>query len=131
MERNDSEILSKVGRNPGFKVPENYFADFAKNMASSLPERDFTPERRTLWQQLRPWVYMAAMFAGIWCTMYVFTSLSGANSSEFNQSIAEAFSNESFVDDFVLTNDFNEYTLVEELYADSVDVEADTIANAE
>ena len=63
--------------------------------------------------------------------MYVFTSLSGANSSEFNQSIAEAFSNESFVDDFVLTNDFNEYTLVEELYADSVDVEADTIANAE
>ena len=63
--------------------------------------------------------------------MYVFTSLSGANSSEFNQSIAEAFSNESFVDDFVLTNDFNEYTLVEELYADSVDVEDDTIANAE
>ena len=130
-----------MGRNPGFKdgirdqarsrgLGDVYKRE-AKNMASSLPERDFTPERRTLWQQLRPWVYMAAMFAGIWCTMYVFTSLSGANSSEFNQSIAEAFSNESFVDDFVLTNDFNEYTLVEELYADSVDVEADTIANAE
>lgn len=120
MEKKDSDILDKIGKDPGFKVPENYFADFSKKMAAQLPERDFKVEDdRTLWQKMRPWVYMAAMFGGIWCTLYVFTSITGGQ-SKLNPAIAAAVSQEDFVDEFVLTSDFDEYTLMQELYDEDV-----------
>ena len=57
----------------GMSVPEGYFDSFAKNMEARLPYREeienpqavAEAERpRTLWQKVRPYVYMAAMFAG-------------------------------------------------------------------
>ena len=41
MKKEDSEILSKIGKQTGFKVPDGYFADFAKKMTESLPDREF------------------------------------------------------------------------------------------
>ena len=38
-----SDILTKVGKDAGFNVPEGYFADFAKKMAASLPKSRFLP----------------------------------------------------------------------------------------
>lgn len=120
MGKNDSDILDKIGKKNGFKVPENYFANFAKEMSAKLPERNFNMEDdRTLWQKMRPWVYMAAMFGGIWCTLYVFTSITGGQ-SKFNPAIAEAVSQDNFVDQFVLTSDFDEYTLMQELYNEDI-----------
>ena len=67
-EKND--ILSTIGKDSGFKVPENYFSDFAEKMAKSLPDQEIQPiPQPTRWQRVRPFVYMAAMFAGIWCMM--------------------------------------------------------------
>ena len=130
MEKNESDILDKIGKEPGFKVPENYFADFAKEMSAKLPERDFHVEDdRTLWQRMRPWVYMAAMFGGIWCTLYVFTSITGGQ-SKLNPAIAEAVSQDTFVDEFVLTSDFDEYTLMQELYDDNVNFSEQGYVNA-
>ena len=60
-----SDILTKVGKDAGFNVPEGYFADFAKKMAASLPEKQIPAKRKpTRWLRIRPYVYMAAMFAG-------------------------------------------------------------------
>ena len=74
MKKEDSEILSKIGKQTGFKVPDGYFADFAKKMTESLPDREFEQEvKPTLWHHVRPWIYMAAMFGGIWCMMHLFT----------------------------------------------------------
>ena len=36
--KQESDILSKLGKDAGFKVPENYFADFNKKLMESLPE---------------------------------------------------------------------------------------------
>lgn len=122
MKKEESEILSKIGKDTGFKVPDNYFADFAEKMTQSLPERKFEPEQKpSLWQHVRPWVYMAAMFGGIWCMMHLFADMRDRN-PYYNPSIAKAFNNESFVDDFVLTGDFDEYDLMQQLYEDSVDI---------
>lgn len=129
MEKEKSEILSKISKDPGFKVPDNYFENFADNMTKSLPQRQIQEEKKpTLWHFVRPWVYMAAMFAGIWCMMNLFTLMRN-DSSSLNPSIAEAFKNESFVDDFMMTNDFNNYDLMQQVYEDSAKVESSIESN--
>ena len=77
MKEENSYILTKLGKDPGFKVPEHYFDDFNKRMAESLPEVKITPvdARPSMWVRVRPYVYMAAMFAGIWCMMKVFNNV--------------------------------------------------------
>jgi len=49
-----------------FQVPEGYFDSFAGNLMSRLPDRvSDEPKTISLWTRVQPWVYMAAMFAGI------------------------------------------------------------------
>lgn len=43
-----------------------------------------------------------------------------SSTSLYNSTIAEAFKNDDFVDDYVLTSDFNEYELIQEMYEDSI-----------
>ena len=78
MKQEDSPILKKLGKDAGFEVPEHYFADFSKNLMDSLPEVKITEETKpSRWVRIRPYVYMAAMFAGVWCMMKVFTGFGG------------------------------------------------------
>lgn len=83
MKQEDSEILQKLGKEPGFKVPEHFFDDFSKSMMDKLPEVQITETdvKPSVWERVRPYVYMAAMFAGIWCMAHIFNhynnSLSG------------------------------------------------------
>ncbi len=61
-------LLSKCGRENPFKVPEGYFDQFADDLMKRLPERTFeteAPRKVTLWDKVKPVVYLAAMFAGI------------------------------------------------------------------
>ncbi|MCH4154676.1 MAG: hypothetical protein LKF31_00030 [Muribaculaceae bacterium] len=116
----DSDILSKLGKDSGFKVPENYFSDFASKMAESLPEQEITAvPKPTMWHRVRTYVYMAAMFAGIWCMMKMFNNLSGSqNSTTREQNITAGFQNKDNVDDFMLQGDVSEYDIL--TYQDSV-----------
>lgn len=71
----EEKILEeRLGRSTGFKVPEGYFDDLYAKVASSLPEPVEVPKapRLSTWQRIKPYVYMAAMFAGIWCMMKIF-----------------------------------------------------------
>ena len=76
--REEEKILQRYGRNTGFTVPDGYFEAFRTEMASKLPEYPVprTAPKLTTWQQIRPYVYLAAMFAGIWCMMKVFHTMS-------------------------------------------------------
>ena len=67
MKEEESKILSKLGKEPGFKTPENYFSDFQNNIAEKLPNLSVSEEKvkPNLWVRFRPYVYMAAMFAGL------------------------------------------------------------------
>lgn len=80
----DSKILSKLGKKSGFTTPENYFNDFAKNLAEKLPEAAAPEEKEkpNLWVRFRPYVYMAAMFAGVFCMIQVFNLFNGSSSSQ-------------------------------------------------
>mgnify|MGYP000317916425 FL=1 len=54
------------GKNP-FTVPEGYMEGLTANIMSQLPERE--PEKEvkkvSLMDRVRPWLYMAAVFAGL------------------------------------------------------------------
>ena len=72
--RNDDKLYEKIGRDTGMKVPDGYFDDFVKQMMQKLPEYPERPvaHKLTVWQRVKPYVYLAAMFAGIWCMMKMF-----------------------------------------------------------
>jgi len=60
-------------KNP-FKVPENYFAQFNEEIMNLLPEKEFVAPRLVpMWDRVKPWVYMAAMFIGLYVTINFLT----------------------------------------------------------
>lgn len=67
-------LLDRFGRKGPWKVPEGYFAQMMTEVEGKLPEQP--QEQRyvemTRWQKLKPYVYLAAMFIGIWVMMNVF-----------------------------------------------------------
>jgi hypothetical protein len=80
--------LEEIGNANPFQVPEGYFDGFAENLMSRLPDRvNDEPKTISLWTRVRPWVYMAAMFAGIALMIKLFVGspeLVSRNSSTLN-----------------------------------------------
>ncbi len=70
--------MEKFGRDTGMTVPDGYFENFSKQFMDKLPEYPEAPRPKPLstWQRIKPYVYMAAMFAGIWCMMKMFHMVS-------------------------------------------------------
>ena len=64
--REEENILRKVGTQNPFTVPEGYFDNLTSEIMAFIPEE--TPAKvvkmPTLWDRIKPWTYMAAMFAG-------------------------------------------------------------------
>lgn len=129
--KEENDILSKLGKDSGFKVPENYFADFSKKMMESLPEPVLTPQvKPSLWVRVRPYIYMAAMFAGIWCMMRIFNDLSGVDSTKAQvQAIVNGLDNEKNIEDLMMQGSIKEYDVY--TYEDSVDAEQSGISYIE
>lgn len=114
MANNNENILDKARTmglarpEAGMKAPDGYFEAFAGRMSSRLPMRPEleTPDQvkeppRTLWSAVRPYVYMAAMFAGVWCMLNLFHSLSGGGElvpMDSNPVLAKAMTTDSFYD---------------------------------
>jgi hypothetical protein len=75
----EEKILAKYGRDTGYRVPDGFLETVYDKVSQSKGELPKAPELkpRTRWQIVRPYVYLAAMFAGIWCTMRVFSGLQG------------------------------------------------------
>lgn len=118
----DNDILKQVDRRSGMTVPDGYFADFASRMMEQLPEKKqekILP--RTWWQRCRPYVYMAAMFSGIWLMMWLFNDISGRTSSHMsdNPVIAKVLESDNFYD-YYMQDQVDEYDVIEGLYDDGV-----------
>ena len=129
--KKDNDILSCVGRNDGLTVPEGFFEAFAAKMEASLPENPAAEKEqvilppRTFWQKIRPYTYMAAMFAGVWCMVKMFSILSPANvdlSIENNKVLSDALRDDDFVNEYIL-DDVSDREIFEEMYDDSVSVD--------
>lgn len=120
MKREDSTLLTKYGKDSGFKVPENYFEDFNKRMTEMLPEVEITPVdvKPTMWQRVRPLVYLAAMFAGVWCMMSVFNHFNDTQTDSVGAVAEKLIDDKSNVDEFLMSGSVSDYDLIN--YDDSV-----------
>lgn len=96
----------------GMTVPEGYFKDFQRRIMDSLSELPVAePEKpRTKWQIIRPYVYMAAMFAGVYLMMNMF-SLTGIFNHSEQSYYAEVVNEQTlaYIDDYVSVNDIDFY----------------------
>jgi hypothetical protein len=65
MKKETNEPDRLKGKNP-FTVPEGYMEGLASRIMSGIPEKTYVePAKVTLMDRIRPWVYMAAVFAGL------------------------------------------------------------------
>ena len=86
----EEKILQKIGKKNPFTVPENYFENFTQELMDKLPAKEavLQTEAPTLWQRVKPWLYMAAMFCGIMLSVRIFVGK--PQQEEFPISQAEA-----------------------------------------
>ena len=70
----EDNILRKAGTNKPFRVPDHYFENFTQELMNKLPEKEPMPlmSEPTLWERVKPWLYMTAMFCGIMLSVKVF-----------------------------------------------------------
>ena len=122
MKQEESEILKGLGKNPGFKVPDNYFEEFNKRMMDSLPEKkvEIIPYKPSLWLRVRPAVYAAATIAGIWCMISVLNHYNGSKATGIGE-IAEQLHQDDNADEVIMNGDMSEYDII--TYQDSVMME--------
>lgn len=80
-------------KNP-FKVPDNYFAQFNEEIMNHLPEKEIVvPEPVSLWDRAKPWVYLAAMFVGLYATInFLMKTPTGDNPAENQVAIQQTLS---------------------------------------
>ena len=66
--------LNEIDKRNPFTVPEDYFARFNEEIMNRLPEKEIVkPKTVSMWDRAKPWVYMAAMFMGIFFTIQLLT----------------------------------------------------------
>lgn len=129
----NEDILRKINHRSGETVPDGYFDSFRSKMKLELPERRWeydtddaagSNQRASWWVKMRPYVYMAAMFAGVWLMMNMFTIFQPERPGDVsdNPQLISAVNNEGFVSEYVAP-DVDDYELLDELYDEGFDPE--------
>ena len=97
--RQEDKLKERIGTKLPYRVPEDYFKSFKADLMDALPEYPEKPvkARLTVWQKMRPYVYLAAMFAGIWCMMHIFHRVSVAeNKSNIETTVLANYEPDSY-----------------------------------
>lgn len=121
--KEENKILSKVGTKNPFKVPDGYFTDFTQELMHKLPEKEnmYINQETTLWQKVKPWIYMTAMFCGIMLSVKIFVDK--PNKDEFptiSQSMIDSLSDEEW-QIIIERSMIDEYTLYQFL-TDNIEI---------
>lgn len=103
--RHEDKLKDKMGKKLPYSVPEDYFSSFKKDIILTLPEYPEKPQIKSLsvWHRIKPYVYLAAMFAGIWCMMQIFHRVSAPDTGRFDEIAAmsslDPYSYDLYIDD--------------------------------
>lgn len=118
------QTLADINKNVPFKVPENYFSQFNESIIEALPEKKITPVKPvTLWQKSQTWVYMAAMFLGLFFTMKVIVDSTDKYNPKVNTASTTISQQDYWNDVKISEDDFFEYIetqFIEEDYYDLI-----------
>ena len=119
----DNEIKDFGTRRPGMNVPEHYFDDFQLKMEQLIDaeigqtesEQKLAP-KISLWSQVKPWLYMAAMFISFVVVFRVFIHTDEKNDSSV---VLSNNDDEQVLFDDALVASVSDYDLYESLYANA------------
>lgn len=117
---NEDKLKQKYGVSGGWKVPEGYFDSVSKEIESKLPEypQEPQPQDMSVWQRIKPYVYLAAMFAGIWCMMKVFHNVSGEGRLNLDNPpalVAQAMADPDIIDYYFMSDTDPDFELESEV----------------
>ena len=97
-----------------FTVPEGYFENLTQNIMASLPEQESIYSTNivvTPWMRIRPYLYAAAAFAGIFFCIKAAVGINSRNNAlEVAQEETTIYSDE-YIDSFLETAMIDDYTL--------------------
>lgn len=112
--KEEDNILKRVGKENPFRVPDGYFEHLTSKVMDSLPEKEvpvLLQREPTRWERIKPWLYMAAMFAGAALILRIATSgekeMPGgtplaADDSEMEEQYISTVLDNSMLDDYSL-----------------------------
>lgn len=112
--KKSNNILDSVDRKCGMRVPDGYFETVADRITDKLSDIDLpAQEPVTLWKRVQPWLYMAAMFAGIALMFKVFSwsGTGGNDNTAQNQEIHESTTTE--IEDVFFYDNVTDYAIYE------------------
>ena len=66
--KEEDKLQKMIGTENPFRVPEGYFENLTSEVMNRLPEKEKSlgaiRKESTMWERVRPWLYMTAMFIG-------------------------------------------------------------------
>ena len=123
MEKNKKTLVD-ISKDVPFKVPENYFSQFNESIMAKLPEKEVKiVEPVTLWEKSKTWIYMAAMFFGLFFTIKVLVTSTDTSIPTQNIASTSLSQQDSWNDVKISEEDFFNYIenqFVDENYYDLV-----------
>lgn len=122
--KEEDELLKKYGTKNPFTVPEGYFENFSKELMNKLPDKKQTAslhEETTVWQRIKPWVYMAAMFCGLMFSVRAIVGPPKQNTPAFTVAETELFSDE-YIESILDHSMMDDYTLYQYLTNANLDM---------
>lgn len=113
MMKEEKNLLEKCGKKNPFTVPEGYFESFTDKLMEQLPEKESQEVLQIgMWQRIKPWIYMAAMFCGLMLSVRVFVGEKTGNTpeeisenvnvSELPDELIDPIFNQTMMDDYTL-----------------------------
>ena len=124
MEKEQNNLDRFKGKNP-FTVPDGYMEDLTANIMSQLPEKAQVEVKKiSMMDRMRPWLYMAAVFAGLGLFFKAIVGIDGeqsktdtllvqSNDASATISAIQEAENEEYLE--YLEAQYTDYLLAEEL----------------
>jgi len=98
-----------------FTVPEGYFENLTQNIMASLPEQESVYSTKitvTPWMRIRPYLYAAAAFAGIFFCIKAAVGINARNNNvEVAQIEETTIYSDEYIDSFLETAMIDDCTL--------------------
>lgn len=134
--KQEEDIKIKYGKDSGMHVPDDYFQSLQRRIMESLPPMEEKPVApfMTRWQRVKPYVYLAAMFCGIWLMMKMFHTVSQPMSLNLDnppEALVQLLDRETDYDYYSLMPEPADYMIEEEVimsYDSIEDFERDFIS---
>ena len=101
-----------------FTVPEGYFDNLTQNIMASLPEQESiysTTIKVTPWMRIRPYLYAAAAFAGIFFCIKAAVGITSSENAQMADIQETTIYSDEYIDSFLETAMIDDYTLYSSL----------------